>query len=622
MVYLRRARGVVVIVALSLAPSVAQAAFVDWTGGTGDFANNANWTSRISGNFVPDAFLDEVGIVDGGGVAILSGSLISPVGGLRLGETAGQMGTVEVRSGGFLEAATNDNPATDGTGAFGQIVVGQGGVGQLTVLPGGRLSAVTLSSGGQAQSTITLGDTTAGTTQVDVNSATLARTTRVTGPNVQFTAASNVVFQSSHTLVPLITGATHSVLKSNGNFTLNGTLQPQFSGVTPTSGSSWTLAEAPAILGNFTNIDASFAPALASGQAYATRVVAGGAGERAELFIDSLLTLQVDWDSGSMRLVNTSPDAITIDGYSIASVVGALNAGAWNSLMDQGQTEWHEAAPTSNHLNELRPFGATTIASGASFNLGAPFQPVFTQFAVGDAETDIGFEYALSDGTIKQGSIEFSGQRVENNIVLRVDPNTGDAQLINDSSFDVTIDGYGVTSTSGALTPTTWSSLEDQGIGSWNEASPNANQLNELSPVGSLDFQAGMVLELGKIFSVGGSQDLSVSYLFDSASTAQRGVVVYGELVSQSLPGDYNNNGSVDAADYTVWKDNFGSDTNLDADGNGNGVIDAADYTVWKDNFGNSLATVATAAVPEPAMGGWLLCGLIPLVQSVRRKLR
>ncbi|MCA9189241.1 MAG: hypothetical protein KDA99_26630, partial [Planctomycetales bacterium] len=51
-----------------------------------------------------------------------------------------------------------------------------------------------------------------------------------------------------------------------------------------------------------------------------------------------------------------------------------------------------------------------------------------------------------------------------------------------------------------------------------------------------------------------------------------------------SLPGDYNKNGMVDAADYTVWKDNFGSTTSLDADGNGDGTVDAADYTVWKDN--------------------------------------
>ncbi|MEZ6099916.1 MAG: choice-of-anchor L domain-containing protein [Pirellulaceae bacterium] len=51
---------------------------------------------------------------------------------------------------------------------------------------------------------------------------------------------------------------------------------------------------------------------------------------------------------------------------------------------------------------------------------------------------------------------------------------------------------------------------------------------------------------------------------------------------------DYNNNGVVDAADYTVWKDSFGQSVppGTGADGNVNGVIDAADYTVWKDDFG------------------------------------
>ncbi|MBB6429889.1 PEP-CTERM sorting domain-containing protein [Algisphaera agarilytica] len=67
------------------------------------------------------------------------------------------------------------------------------------------------------------------------------------------------------------------------------------------------------------------------------------------------------------------------------------------------------------------------------------------------------------------------------------------------------------------------------------------------------------------------------------------------------LLGDYNGNGVVDAADYTVWQDSFGSTTLLDADGNGNGVVDAADYTVWQDNFGASAAlSQGLMIVPEP----------------------
>ncbi|MCA9185324.1 MAG: hypothetical protein R3E01_18015 [Pirellulaceae bacterium] len=84
------------------------------------------------------------------------------------------------------------------------------------------------------------------------------------------------------------------------------------------------------------------------------------------------------------------------------------------------------------------------------------------------------------------------------------------------------------------------------------------------------------------------------------------------------LQGDYNGNGTVDAADYTIWKDSFGSSSSLAADGNGNGIIDAADYTIWKDNFGESLSTFFAHQVPEPATGVWIV--LMALLMS--RKLR
>lgn len=68
--------------------------------------------------------------------------------------------------------------------------------------------------------------------------------------------------------------------------------------------------------------------------------------------------------------------------------------------------------------------------------------------------------------------------------------------------------------------------------------------------------------------------------------------------------GDYNNDGDVDADDYTAWKSAYASTgTELAADGNNDGIVDAADYTIWRDAFDATQAT----AVPEPAGMAWLV---------------
>jgi T5SS/PEP-CTERM-associated repeat protein len=69
--------------------------------------------------------------------------------------------------------------------------------------------------------------------------------------------------------------------------------------------------------------------------------------------------------------------------------------------------------------------------------------------------------------------------------------------------------------------------------------------------------------------------------------------------------GDFNHDGRVDAADYTVWRDQAGTNA-LASDASGNGSVDQADYNIWKANFGKVAMSGAAAqnptaaAVPEP----------------------
>jgi hypothetical protein len=69
------------------------------------------------------------------------------------------------------------------------------------------------------------------------------------------------------------------------------------------------------------------------------------------------------------------------------------------------------------------------------------------------------------------------------------------------------------------------------------------------------------------------------------------GAVEY-QPTPEVLFGDYNGNGVVDAADYTVWRDALGANVVAysSADGNGNGIVDQADYDVWKMHFGQTIA--------------------------------
>jgi hypothetical protein len=103
--------------------------------------------------------------------------------------------------------------------------------------------------------------------------------------------------------------------------------------------------------------------------------------------------------------------------------------------------------------------------------------------------------------------------------------------------------------------------------------------------------------------------------------TVEINSVNYTQIVSTATiatPGDFNGDGSVDAADYTVWRDHLGDTDEAAIANNGDGEngVDGEDYNLWKSSFGQSYsgsASLAQSSVPEPGSAVLLIAGLLIL---------
>ena len=108
------------------------------------------------------------------------------------------------------------------------------------------------------------------------------------------------------------------------------------------------------------------------------------------------------------------------------------------------------------------------------------------------------------------------------------------------------------------------------------------------------------------------------TFLFQTASNA----IAYGlnfsvSAVGGELPGDFNGDLSVDAADLGVWEGAFGETPAADA--NNDGRSDGTDMLVWQRNAGLTGGAAAAHAVPEPA-GALLALGSLAGFAAWRRR--
>lgn len=139
----------------------------------------------------------------------------------------------------------------------------------------------------------------------------------------------------------------------------------------------------------------------------------------------------------------------------------------------------------------------------------------------------------------------------------------------------------------------------------------NGDRLNTTLPLAGI-YLVGMQLSIGDlepsdpIFMVWATPESSVLPAIRPAAIWVNERV--DSLFAEPLDGDFNGDGVVDAADYTVWRDDAGS------------VYQPSDYDAWVVNYGTGTPATSGVAtsVPEPA--GLLIAALAACGASFRSR--
>ncbi|MEQ8850129.1 hypothetical protein [Botrimarina sp.] len=175
-------------------------------------------------------------------------------------------------------------------------------------------------------------------------------------------------------------------------------------------------------------------------------------------------------------------------------------------------------------------------------------------------------------------------------LVADVDTNAignGAGTVPGTTTFSIEIAESGERFTLGTIDNSVIEDLPDGPVNNWLDSSAT-----EQVPV---DMSGRVTLKIIDFFSSVASDINLATVVFDN--------LIVTELPT-GLPGDYNDDGFVDAADYTVWRDGDSPDSSQ------------AGYDLWADNYGSSAS--AAAGVPEPTAAVLLAIGSLWLAPRRR----
>jgi hypothetical protein len=327
-----------------------------------------------------------------------------------------------------------------------------------------------------------------------------------------------------------------------------------------------------------------------------------------------------DWNAETSWLPSTVPNA----NNHTATFAGKINADS-TVYTNSAVTARQIVFDNSDNLYNIAGTGQVVLdnvdAGNAAIDVLAgthQFQTMVSLLRDSDVTTA-----AAVEGESEAGVLSFDGPVALNGNTLNI--TAGSTVNINHAEVGA---ASGTVSNSGTLGGTDMNAINGDltnnadGTLGINIGGTGQYDFDSFQVAGTADLAGSLSVELADGFTLSGNESFEV---LTAGSLVNNGISLSGPNAADftldvntatgvvtlsagggggGLAGDFNNNGTVDAADFTVWRDSLGAqdESALMGNGDGSGVIDEGDYALWFANFGNSSGSGSgSSAVPEPA---------------------
>jgi T5SS/PEP-CTERM-associated repeat protein len=530
-----------------------------------------------------------------------SGSTWSNAGDLIVGEQGN--GTLNVQNGGSVSLI----------GDHTNMHIGQTGVGSVNIWGGGSLFSHSITIGTNAGSNGTARVTGTGTTWTNVGQLSVGKsgvgalTIEAGATLVSNTGAKEIGHNYGSTGVVTVTGP-GSTWTSNQSLEVGvvgaGTLIIENGG--SVSGTSGVIGDASGSVGSATVRGAgstwtmSSSLSIASG-GFATLSVENGG--------------SVSSTAGSLGLATGAEGSAIVTGSGSTwtmtqqlSIGGnfptGTNGGIGTLTVDTGGSVSAAQDTTLFPGARLRLRGGTLTTSAITFQ-------------------GVGGQFLWTSGTLHVGT--YNGDLTNpNGGILAPGNSSGSTQVVGNYTqqagaiLDIEIGGTLVNSQYDSVNITGTALLSGQlNLALINGFVPTPQQTFIIFNAASILSSFSNVTDGQRLTTIDGTGSFLVNY--GPTSILNPNQIRLTDFQLAGIPGDYNQNGVVDAADYARWRDNLGSGTSLPNDDTPG--VGPDDYSRWRSHFGQTAGSgsFSDATIPEPSSASLFVPIALAAIRSWRR---